>query len=223
MTIMRPVYQTILNLARPLLVQGRWWDLWHTERAVEHMAQIIEGENLHDRAAVLIPAIILHDVGWSALGDAKHTAWEVQSARREHMRVGAQLAGSILAQVGYPPQLNGEIVHLVATHDNWALGLPPETPNEQAVRDADACFIFTYYSFWKDFHVAHGARPELTPAGLLEEHRAKYGRRFYATTQRIVDHESAQRQHEIDQGALSPDEHFDRAYADLSARNSHVE
>src|SRR5262249_46639053 len=143
-------------------------------------------EQYQEYRAILIPAIILHDIGWSAIGENKHTQWSAQELRRGHMEVGAQLAEHVLSMVAYSPILTQRVVHLVAHHDDQYLGRDPETREEIIHRDADACFIFTFLSFWKDFTVMGD---DLSPADFLEVKEKKWGMRYTQTAQVITDKE----------------------------------
>ena len=201
------LHQEILDLASPYLRLGRWWDLKHTELAIIHMQRILKQESAQDLSPILIPAIILHDIGWAKLGEAKNTTWSAQEMRIQHMTFGAEMARDILEKLSAPHQ--EEIVSLVATHDNAYLGIEPQTRTEKLLRDCDACFIHTYISFWKDFYVQADG---MLPSEFLDGQVERYGQRYTRAAQMITDEEVAQRRHEIQQVEKSPEEHFQQAY-----------
>lgn len=200
------LYQQIWREASLLLAKGRWYDLVHTAIATSHLGAILRQERtqgiLRDDSeeqyqeyrAILIPAIMLHDVGWSAIGENKNTQWRNQDLRRGHMEIGAQLAEHMLSIVAYSPILTRRIVHLVAHHDDQYLGKDPQTREEIIHRDADACFIFTFLSFWKDFTVTGS---DLSPADFLDMKEKKWGKRYTQSAQNINNKEIAVRKGEV--------------------------
>lgn len=224
-------YRQIFTEASVLLARGRWYDLVHTIIAVAHMSEILEGERAQgilrdvteelyqEYQAVLIPAIMLHDIGWSAIGENKNTEWDDRELRTRHMEVGAQIAQRILQAVAYPPALIQSIVHLVAHHDDQYLGTNPETPTEMLHRDADACFILTSISFWKDFAVKGG---DLPPAEFLEMKVKKWGTRYTRTAQIITNREIEARKSEIDGADLSPTALYDNFKRMVESFNKHL-
>ena len=151
-----PEYKKIWDKAKPLLAEGRHWDLWHTEISIEYMQQILKGEKKDQLSSILIPAIILHDVGWSEIGEEKNISWGKAEMRTKHMKEGARLARKILNEIGYDPEKVEVISYLVAGHDNAYLGIEPKTELEKLLRDADACYILSYPSFWKDLNIKRG-------------------------------------------------------------------
>jgi len=164
-------YREIWELAKPYLAKSRWWDLMHTEMSVGFLHKILKEEGKDYLADVLVPAIILHDTGWSTIGEGKHVLWGGEEMRRRHMEAGAKIAEDILSQVGYNPELTKRIVHLVSTHDSAYLGIEQKAEEERLVRDADASFVLTSLSFWKDYHVNTVLKEkgeDLTPAEFLE-------------------------------------------------------
>jgi HD superfamily phosphodiesterase len=94
---------------------------------------------------VVIPAIILHDVGWSRLSDDEQRQAFGPPPRRLdlnifHEQQGAEIAAGILASIGYDPTLAGEIVQIINGHDNRPEAL---SLNDSLVKDADRLFRLT--------------------------------------------------------------------------------
>lgn len=118
-----PLHQQIWKKAVPYLINSRLFDLWHTEKSIAYMQRIISSEKLETHRDVLIPAIILHDIGWSAIGKRKNSDWTAKDLRIKHMEIGAKLANNILTSLSYNKKLIDKICHLVATHDNAYLGI----------------------------------------------------------------------------------------------------
>lgn len=224
-------YQQIWEEASVLLAKGRWYDLVHTAIATSHLGQILQQERtqgiLRDESeeqyqesqAILIPAIILHDVGWSAIGENKNTQWNDQELRRRHMEIGAQLAEHILSKMTYSPTLTQRIVHLVAHHDDQYLGKDPQTQEEIILRDADACFILTFLSFWKDFTVTGG---DLSSTDFLDKKKKKWGKRYTQTAQIITNKEIAARKSEVNGGEVLSLERYEEIKKVIEALNKQI-
>lgn len=100
---------------------------------------------------IIFAAIILHDVGWSAVpqelllkafgprGD--------QGINRIHEIEGVKIAAKILEQVSLDASVRQEILRIVENHDS---GHNPLTLEEKIVKDADKLFRFTPRGFAVD-------------------------------------------------------------------------
>lgn len=198
-------YKEIWELAKPYLAKSRWWDLWHTELSIGFLNEILKEEDQEVLKDVLIPAVILHDTGWSTIGDAKHVSWGGEELRREHMDAGAKIAEQVLKHVGYNSDLTERAIHLVATHDNAYLGLEQETIEEKLMRDADDCFVLTDLSFWKDYHVKSVVKGGgMTPEKFLETQIEKNSKRHTQTAQKITNAQIEDRRLEISDTSIAP-------------------
>lgn len=193
-------YQEIWNEALPYLKKCRRWDLAHTKISVDFMYQIIKGEKKESLEDILIPAIILHDIGWSTIGKEKNTSWGKKSLRAKHMKNGAILSSKILEKVNYPKDLITKITKLVSTHDNAYLGVPQVTIEEKLVRDADACFVLTALSFWKDHYVFS----KKSPKELLDLQVEKNSKRHTKSAQKITNQQIIDRTNEIKDTSKTP-------------------
>jgi HD superfamily phosphodiesterase len=134
-------YQRILELAWPYL-HTRSNDE-HTEGSVLFAWQLLDAEG--GDPDVVIPAIILHDVGWSRLSDDEQRQAFGPPPRRLdlnifHEQQGAEIAAGILASIGYDPALTDEIVQIINGHDNRPEAL---SLNDSLVKDADRLFRLT--------------------------------------------------------------------------------
>lgn len=94
---------------------------------------------------VVLPAILLHDTGWSQVpedlvlsaisptgGRADLVAW--------HEREGVRIAGGILDEVGTPPSVRDEILAIIAQHDSEK---GSHSLNDALVKDADKLWRLT--------------------------------------------------------------------------------
>ncbi|WP_079186043.1 HD domain-containing protein [Streptomyces sp. CB01580] len=103
--------------------------------------------DLHPEADrdVVLPAIILHDTGWSRVPEE-----EVLEAIRpgggrpdlvlRHEKEGAAIAADILARLGHDPVRTTEIVEIVDGHDSRPAAL---SLNDSLVKDADKLWRLT--------------------------------------------------------------------------------
>ena len=134
-------YQDILELARPYLdTRG---NEEHTEGSIAFAWQLLEAEG--GDPDVVMPAIILHDVGWSELSDEEQLqAFGPPPTRLDlnmlHEQRGAEIAAGILDSMGYDPALTEEIAEIIRGHDNRRQAL---SLNDALVKDADRLFRLT--------------------------------------------------------------------------------
>lgn len=112
--------QDIQKKAKKYLTKSRAGDWEHTLRVVKWMKFLIEREG--GDPDVLILAAYLHDVGWSIAIPPDYKGKPIGSDFTKematvHMKKGAELAQTILKDLGYPKKKTSRIVHLVSIHD----------------------------------------------------------------------------------------------------------
>ena len=102
---------------------------------------------------VVIPAILLHDIGWSAIPEdqldgAFGPTITKPDLHRLHETEGARMAAEILEEMACPGQRIQEIREIISGHDTRlvSLGL-----NDAVVKDADKLFRYTYEGFTLDY------------------------------------------------------------------------
>ncbi len=186
-----------------------------TARLFEEAGPYLEvrGDRLHTRIAhrcalalldreggareVVEPAVILHDVGWSAVDPDKiFAAFGVRAdgraAAREVNRIheveGASIARRVLQSLGYDRGLTRRIVQIIERHDST---MEADSLEERLVKDADKLWRYSREGFWKEierqqvdpraFHHRLGLRRGewfLTPTALrmAEEELRRRGR-----------------------------------------------
>lgn len=125
------------NRVLPLLERGRPGDTEHTRAAVENGKALIAKEGGNPR--VVIPALILHDVGWSQVDFSDFITAPAQAnpeagSIQLHMRYGAEIAFDILNDLKWDPALIQRITGIIAVHD-----IPEKV---RALRDLDATLVF---------------------------------------------------------------------------------
>lgn len=135
---MKELSNKIWELALPY--QDKREDVGHAETSLKYACKLVTLENGNED--VVIPAIILHDVGWSQLPEERRMMVFDPGAKEEdrrevvyeHQIEGIKLALKILREVNYPPELTDEILDIISQHDTRKGFI---SKNEGIVRDAD--------------------------------------------------------------------------------------
>ena len=133
----------VWDVAEPYL-RARKNDV-HVPLSYGFAEDLLEIYETADRAVVLL-AILLHDLGWAvvdqaALGTERLTTDMLASELRlEHEREGARLAREILTDLEFEPELIEEVAEIIDGHDTRldALSL-----NDELVKDADKLWRYT--------------------------------------------------------------------------------
>lgn len=134
-------YEEIYTLAQPFL-DTRDNDI-HTRIAFSFARKLLEAEGGNE--AVVLPAILLHDVGWKSLPVELHLkafgpGHNDMTINRVHEVEGAKIARTILEQVGYDPALTDEITAIIVDHDSRR---EPLSLNDAIVKDSDKLWRFS--------------------------------------------------------------------------------
>lgn len=161
---MEPIYQKILDLARPYYERGRVYDLDQIDWMLEKAKRLSGKLNLDDK--ILLPLIILHDIGY-AFVDNRNPDIKDRETKRIHLEEGAKAAKRILEEVGYDEGLTDQIVYLISVHDNWAFGDDQpykEDPLLAFFNDLD--FLYAQSS-WQTFRY-HGDSMGLSPTQMYD-------------------------------------------------------
>ena len=145
---MRPIFYEIWRRAKPYL-NTRKNDI-HTEIAVRFAKRLLEIEGGDEN--VVMPAIILHDVGWIMVPeDEQHKGFgpEIQSLSvvKKHEREGVQIAEKILEAVHYDKEKVQEILDIIEGHDSRKETV---SINDSVVKDADRLWRFSRKGFTID-------------------------------------------------------------------------
>ena len=116
---MEYIFLKIWQLAKPYYEKGRVYDIDQVEWIMgwgEKLAEVVGADK-----KILMPLIILHDVGYCFV-DNKNPPIKDKVSKKLHAVEGAKIARKILEQVGYDRKLTEQIVQGVLEHDNWAFG-----------------------------------------------------------------------------------------------------
>ena len=154
-------YRRIQELAGPYL-DTRKNDI-HTEISTRFAYQLMDLEGGMEE--VVIPAILLHDVGWKKVPeDIQLKAFGPNASLPEWNRVheveGARIAGEILKEVDYDPEKTEEIVHIIDGHDSRKEAF---SLNDTIVKDADKLWRYSKEAFhinMERFQESHGEEVE---------------------------------------------------------------
>lgn len=141
----RPVFKQIYQLAQPYL-NTRYNDV-HTEMSMQLAYQLLSAEG--GQESIVIPAIILHDVGWQKVPAALHlkafgpkaTSPEIN---RTHEQEGVRIAKNILTEVNYDKGKITEILKIIDGHDSRKESI---SLNDSLVKDADKLWRYTQRGF----------------------------------------------------------------------------
>jgi HD superfamily phosphodiesterase len=114
---MKEIYKKIWKLANPYYEKGRPMDIDHIEWMMKDAMIVCEKEKIDD--SLLLPLVILHDVGYAEF--PKDNPFNL-NLRKAHMKAGAKISQTILEKVDYPKNKIQKISYCVSVHDNWALG-----------------------------------------------------------------------------------------------------
>lgn len=142
---MKGIYEEIWRLAKPYLETRR--NNIHTEISVRFAAILLEKEGGDED--VVIPAIILHDVGWKRIPEAEqHKGFgpKIESPRlqKRHELEGVKIAKEILERVNYDETKIDETLGVIEGHDTRKVSL---SLNDSIVKDADKLWRFSKEGF----------------------------------------------------------------------------
>lgn len=137
-------YDVIYRLAEP------YWQTRSNEVHVPasyRLAQELLAAHPEADPDIVLPAILLHDVGYMVVPSEDHlkglagaiSGWEPDITRRHEIQ-GAALAGEILGQLGWDPKRTRAIQVIVDGHDTRLEALSVE---DQLVKDADKLWRYT--------------------------------------------------------------------------------
>lgn len=185
-------YPRIYELAGPYLETRD--NVSHTRGAFGFALKLLAAEGGNE--AVVLPAVILHDIGWKSVPeDLQHKAfgpgrrdWGIN---RIHEVEGAKKAREILEQVGYDPAMTDEIVEIISGHDSRREAL---SLNDAIVKDSDKLWRFS-----KEGLVVDPKRFNVDPAVHVAWLKHQIDRWFFTRTAKTLATEE-QRQRALDYG-----------------------
>lgn len=137
----KPVYQKIFEKAKPFLRTRK--NLIHTQIVLQYALRLLKCEKGDE--GIVIPAVILHDVGWSVVPEHLHlTAFGPNPTNPKLTRVheveGAKMAKAILEKFNYPPEKIKKICQIIQGHDSRKR---PLSWNDRIVKDSDKLWRYS--------------------------------------------------------------------------------
>lgn len=139
---MDTIYDRIYKKAEPYL-NTRQNDI-HTRIAYDYAKRLLIHYPEADEEIVL-PAILLHDVGWKMVPEKKQLSafgpkGKDKETQRSHELEGVRIAREILTSLHYDERKTKEILDIIDGHDTR---LKPLSLNDKLVKDADKLWRFT--------------------------------------------------------------------------------
>jgi HD superfamily phosphodiesterase len=153
-----PIHRKIYEQAKPFLRTRK--NLIHTQIALRYALRLLKEEKSDEN--VVIPAILLHDVGWKTIPeDLQLTAFGPNPSNPQLVRVheveGAKIAETILKEFHYPPKKIKEICQIIRGHDSRKR---PISRNDRIVKDADKLWRYSRKGMAIDLDRFHIPRRE---------------------------------------------------------------
>jgi len=154
---MKEIFEKIWELALPY--QDKRDDEGHARSVTDFAFELLKTESADED--ILIPAAILHDIGWSQLSEeerfyvfknkiTKEVEMKTKSkvnVRVKHELEGAKLAQKILEKVDYDKNRIKKIIKVIKQHDTGKNIISPE---DRLMRDADKLWSFSKLGFQAD-------------------------------------------------------------------------
>jgi HD superfamily phosphodiesterase len=152
-----PAYETVPGLAsltkRDALIWDLAKDLLTTRDNDAHclysygIAQALLSQIPEANANIVLPAILIHDIGWSTVDERENLeaiAPDRDGSRAhlviQHEKEGAKIARRILTEVGLPASDIEQICAIIDGHDSRKV---PISVNDSVVKDADKIWRVT--------------------------------------------------------------------------------
>jgi HD superfamily phosphodiesterase len=174
---MSAVFERIYKLATQYL-DTRENDV-HTAISLRFAFELLEKEGGEED--IVIPAIILHDVGWKRVPpELQLRAFGPRATSPElnriHETAGVEIAKRILQKVNYDRDKMRETLEIIHGHDSRKKAI---SLNDKVVKDADKLWRYSKEGFYTDVE-----RFKETYAGALERVRFNVDRWFYTESAR---------------------------------------
>ncbi len=145
---MKPIFEEIWRLAKPYL-DTRKNDV-HTKISIRFANQLIKAEGGDE--SIVIPAVILHDVGWKIVPpELQLKAFGPKATspdlNRTHEIEGVKIARDILTSLAYDEEKIALIAHIIDGHDSRKESI---SLDDRVVKDADKLWRYTKEGFTID-------------------------------------------------------------------------
>jgi HD superfamily phosphodiesterase len=187
---MKSIYRKMFERAKPFLRTRK--NVIHTEIALRYAIRLLKEVN--GDAEIVIPAILLHDVGWKAIpGCLQLTAFGPNrsnpQAARLHEVEGAKMARKILEGFRYPSEKVDEICRIIRGHDSRRRSI---SRSDRIVKDADKLFRYSRRGVAIDLNRFHILQADYLD--YLQEYIEKWF--FLSASKQLASQELARRRRE---------------------------
>ncbi len=169
---MGKTYNKILSLAKPYLKKGRKYDYQHTVYLLKLAEKIFIKEGLD--LTIMMPALILHDIGWGLLDDKYKNNFSTNKARLAHMKIGANFSKKILGNINYPKYKINKISHLISVHDNMSEGVKKTLNKKEEIILANVDFLWRISKIGMNYNIK---RKNITGKNYLKIIKSKANKR----------------------------------------------
>ena len=168
---MRKIFKKIWELAKPYL-DTRDNEI-HTKMSVEFAYKLLKAEGGDED--VVIPAIMLHDVGWKKVPEELQLKGfgpkvSLPELTKIHEDEGVEIAKDILEKLNYDRNKTEEILRFVGGHDSRK---EPISLNDKLVKDADKLFRYT-----REYADIYAEKFQFTYGQMHARHEKKLGKWF---------------------------------------------
>jgi len=187
---MKKVFQKIYNLALPY--QDKRNDKGHAKVVMDFAFKILNYKDADE--AIVIPAAILHDVGWSQISekermklfDTKLWSKKDQIIRECHQYEGVRVAKEILEKINYNPENIKVILEIISEHDTRK---NPISEEDKIVKDADKLWMFSPEGFKADLF-----RRKIKPVDWIKVLQSVIGsKKFFTDTAALIAKEELEK------------------------------
>jgi HD superfamily phosphodiesterase len=177
--IQNSFYDNIYKKAEHLLETRN--NTLHTRICYHYALILLEAEGGDPR--VVLPAILLHDVGYSQLPekeikDSFGPIINKPELQRLHELEGVRLAGKILREIDYPADMILSVQALIDGHDTRETA---HDINDMIVKDADKLWRYSHEGFFLNFQWF-----DLDPQAYMERLTSKIPVWFFLETAKIL-------------------------------------
>lgn len=153
----------------------------HTRICYHYALNLLEAEGGNPR--VVLPAILLHDVGYSQLPekeikDSFGPKINKPELQRLHEVEGVRLAGKILREIGYPADMILSVQALIDGHDTRESA---HDINDMILKDADKLWRYSQEGFFLNYTWF-----DLDPQAYMERLTSKIPVWFFLETAKIL-------------------------------------
>ncbi|MCK5177412.1 MAG: HD domain-containing protein [Candidatus Aenigmarchaeota archaeon] len=144
---MKTIFERIWKLAKPYLDVRN--NNIHTEIATKYAYKLLMIEKGDED--IIIPSIILHDVGWKNISEELHLKSFGPNGKEEltkqHEKESVKIAKKILKEVNYDKIKTQQILKIIEGHDSKKEAI---SLNDKLVKDADKLWRFSKEGFTID-------------------------------------------------------------------------